>query len=256
MNQISGCIVLYKNDKGILLKAIQSFLNTGLSVNLYLIDNSPGDELKDIICDPRIEYFHNPSNPGFGAGHNIAIKKMLSLSKYHVILNPDIYFSPGTLEKLYDYMEQNPITGHVMPKVLYPDGAIQYLCKNNPTPFDLFARRFLPGFLKQAFKKRMDKFEYRNRDYSQEMHGIPYLSGCFMFIRTEIFKKVGYFDERIFMYIEDADLTRRILQVADTAYYPKAEIYHHYAKGSYKSWRLTWYNIHGAFIYFNKWGWF
>ena len=58
------------------------------------------------------------------------------------------------------------------------------------------------------------------------------------------------------MYIEDADLTRRILQVAETAYYPKAEVYHHYAKGSYKSWRLTWYNIKGAFIYFNKWGWF
>lgn len=253
---MSGCIVLYRNQKEPLLQAILSFLNTKLSIHLYLIDNSPTDDLREIISDRRVEYIHNPSNPGFGAAHNIAIKTAMGNSKYHLVLNPDIYFEEGTLELLYNYMEQNVNVGHVMPKVLYPDGSIQYLCKTNPTPFDLFARRFLPGFLKRIFKKRMDKFEYRDRDYNQEMHNIPYLSGCFMFIRTEILKKVGYFDERIFMYIEDADLTRRILQVAETAYYPKAEVYHHYAKGSYKSWRLTWYNINGAFIYFNKWGWF
>jgi GT2 family glycosyltransferase len=237
-------------------KAIENFLHTELNVILYLIDNSPTDDLKMLATDARIQYIHNPSNPGFGAAHNLTIKKILDESKYHLVLNPDIYFKPGTLEVLYHYMETNMEVGQVMPKVLYPDGSTQYLCKTNPTPFDLFARRFLPGFLKDIFKERMDKYEYRDKDYNQEMHNIPYLSGCFMFIRTEMFKKVGYFDDRIFMYIEDADLTRRILQVAKTAYYPKAEVYHHFEKGSHKSWRLMWYSIHGAFIYFNKWGWF
>lgn len=253
---IVGSLVCYKNDRAILNNAIKSFLNTSLNVKLFLVDNSPTNLLKDINSDDRIIYVHNPSNPGFGAANNLVIKKTLNDAKYHLILNPDIYFEPGTLESLYSYMEQNPEIGHVMPKILYPDGSIQYLCKTNPKPFDLFARRFMPGFLQTLFKDRMDKYEYRDRDYDQEMQNIPYLSGCFMFVKTEMFKKVGYFDERIFMYIEDADLTRRILQVAETAYYPKATVYHHFAKGSHKNLLLTWYAIHGAFIYFNKWGWF
>ncbi|MDN3547634.1 glycosyltransferase [Mucilaginibacter aquaedulcis] len=253
---ITGSLVCYKNDRTILGEAIKSFLNTSLNIKLLLIDNSPTNSLHDIITDPRVIYIHNPSNPGFGAAHNLAIKKILDESNYHLILNPDIYFESGTLELLNNYMEQNPGVGHVMPKVLYPDGSTQYLCKTNPTPFDLFTRRFLPGFLKSMFKERMDRYEYRDKDYDKEMLNIPYLSGCFMFIRTKVFKEVGYFDDRIFMYIEDADLTRRILQVSQTAYYPLAKVYHHFAKGSHKSWRLTWYSIHGAFIYFNKWGWF
>ena len=255
-NILTGAIVLYKNDPEILKIAIDSFLKVTLPCKLYLIDNSPNDTLGKLINDKRIEYIHNPSNPSFGAAHNIAIKMVLDKSRYHLILNPDIYFEPGTLELLYNYMEKNLDVGHVMPKVLYPDGSIQYLCKTNPTPFDLFARRFLPDFLKKLFKRRMDKYEYRDKDYNQEMQNIPYLSGCCMFIRTEVFNQVGYFDDKIFMYIEDADLTRRILGVAKTAYYPKAEVYHHFAKGSHKSLRLMWYSIHGAFIYFNKWGWF
>lgn len=254
---ISACIVLYNNNIEILQQAISSFLDTNLFVSLYLIDNSPTDDLKILVNDSRIEYLHNPSNPGFGAAHNIAIEKSIKIgSKYHLVLNPDIYFNQGNLEKLYSFMEQNEDIGHVMPKVLYPDKSLQYLCKTNPTPFDLFARRFMPGFMKKWFKKRMDKYEYKDQDYNSVMFNIPYLSGCFMFLRTETLKKVGFFDDRIFMYIEDADLTRRFLQYSKTAYYPEAVVYHHFEKGSHKNWKLTWYSIHGAWIYFNKWGWF
>jgi len=254
---VTGCIVLYKNDRDILLKAIESFLQTSLNVKIYLIDNSPDSTLSNLIMDARVEYVHNPANPGFGAAHNIAMEKsILAKSKYHLILNPDIYFDKLNLEKLFQFMELNIDIGHVMPKVLYPDGSLQYLCKTNPTPFDLFARRFMPSFIQKIFKKRMDKYEYKDKDYDKIMFNIPYLSGCFMFLRTDTLKKVGFFDDRIFMYIEDADLTRRFLQISKTAYFPEAIVYHHFAKGSHKSWKLTWYSIHGAWVYFNKWGWF
>ena len=61
----TGSIVLYNNDIDTLLAAINSFLNTSLPIKLYLIDNSPTNYLKDIVSDQRIEYIHNPSNPGF-----------------------------------------------------------------------------------------------------------------------------------------------------------------------------------------------
>lgn len=252
---ISGAIVLFHNNRSILRAAIESFLNTSIEVKLFLVDNSSDSFLEDIIADDRVEYLKLPHNIGFGAAHNVAFKRAFELeSKYHLVLNPDIYFEQGTLEKIQSYMDMNLEVGHLMPKVLYPTGEIQYLCKTNPTVFDLFARRFLPKSLQKLFRSRMAQYDFQDQDYNQIMYDIPYLSGCFMFLRTETLKKVGFFDERIFMYIEDADLTRRFLQQSRTVYYPDAKVFHYFAKGSHKSWKLTWYSIHGAYVYFKKWG--
>jgi GT2 family glycosyltransferase len=254
--KITSCIVLYKNDITMLREAIDSFLNTAFNVKLYLVDNSPTDELKVLETDPRIEYIHNPANPGFGASHNVAIQKAFDLdSDYHLILNPDIYFEKATLEKLCEFMDSNADVGHVMPKVSYPNGDLQYLCKTNPTFFDLFARGFMPSFLKKAFSKRMNRYEYRDQDYDKIIYNIPYLSGCFMFLRTSTLEEVGFFDDKIFMYLEDADLTRRFLEVSQTVYFPSVQVYHHFAKLTHKKLKFKWITVESAFIYFNKWGW-
>jgi GT2 family glycosyltransferase len=254
--KLTSCIVLYKNDVTMLREAIDSFLNTALNVKLYLVDNSPTNELKVLVTDHRIEYIHNPFNPGFGASHNVAIQKSFELdSDYHMVLNPDIYFDKGTLEKLCEFMDSNVDVGQLMPKVTYPNGDFQYLCKTNPTFFDLFARGFMPRFLKNIFQKRMGSYEYKDQDYDEIIYDVPYLSGCFMFLRTDTLKKVGFFDDKIFMYLEDADLTRRFLEVSRTAYYPVAHVYHHFAKLTHKELKFKWITVQSAFIYFNKWGW-
>jgi len=252
---LTASIVTCRNDTIMLQKAINSFLNTEMAIRLIVVDNSPCDEIRKICNDNKIEYVFNNANIGFGAGHNIAIRRILELSKYHLVLNPDIYFSKGNLEKLYNFMENNNDVGLVMPKILYPDGSLQYLCKKLPTPFDLILRRFIPSFLKPLFRKRLDSFEFKDRDYNEIM-SVPGLSGCFMFIRTGIFKEIGMFDERFFMYAEDTDLCRRIGNKYKTMYYPEAVIYHEYAKGSYKSNKLLMVHINSAIKYFNKWGWF
>lgn len=258
MNQIyvTAAIVTFKNDVNMLKEAVNSFLNTNLFVKLFIIDNSPTDILKILNIDSRIEYYHNPSNPGFGAAHNIAMQKAIELrSVYHIVLNPDIYFEKGILEELCGFMDNNINVGHIMPKVTYPNGELQYLCKNNPTFFDLFARGFLPSFLKKIFQKRMDTYEYKDQDYNKIIYDIPYLSGCFMFLRTSVLIKVGFFDDKIFMYLEDADLTRRFLEVSRTVYYPEARVYHHFAKLTHKKIKFKWITVQSALIYFNKWGW-
>ena len=151
-------------------------------------------------------------------------------------------------------MVKNPQVGLVMPKILNPDGTIQHLCKLLPTPANLITRRFLK-FHKPGVKRNNHKYELRFTSYDQIMD-VPFLSGCFMFLRTDTLKEVGLFDERLFMYVEDTDLTRRIHRNYRTVFYPNASVYHHYAKGSYKSLKLTFYNIISAIIYFNKYGWF
>ena len=258
MSQLNVSIVLYQNSLVQLKRAIKSVLSTKLDVKLYLIDNSPADSLKILSeLNPRIIYIFNNANLGFGKAHNIAIKETLKEGiLFHLIMNPDVYFDKGVLEELYSFMKENKDIGLVMPKVLYPDGKIQYLCKLLPTPFDLFGRRFLnKGPLKKYIEKRNEIYELRFTGYNKIME-VPYLSGCFMFIRTEVLKKVGLFDERFFMYLEDTDLSRRIHRVAKTIYYPYVHIYHEHQKGSYKNLKLLKIHIESAIKYFNKWGWF
>ena len=258
MTRINASIVLYHNKKEQVLKAIDSILNTKLLLKLYLLDNSSNKDLKGLSnIDARIEYIFNNKNLGFGKANNIAIRKSIENGvKYHLVLNPDIYFNKGVFEKLYSYMENCPDAGLVMPKVLYTDGSIQYLCKLLPTPFDLFGRRFLNfSPIKRYVESRNEVFELRFSGYDKIMN-VPYLSGCFMFLRTEVLKEVGIFDDTFFMYLEDTDLSRRIHIKYKTMYYPEVSIYHEFGRGSYKNKKLLMYHIRYAIKYFNKWGWF
>jgi len=254
MNQVNGSIVLYHNNKEQLQKAIHSFLNTGLIVKLYLIDNSSNSDLNELAnIDERIEYIFNNENLGYGSAHNIAIRKSISdEAPYHLVLNPDIYFENGVLENIFEYMEKNHDVGHVMPQVLYPNGELQFLCKLLPTPMDLIFRMFVP--FKNWKEKRNFKFELRFSGYNK-VANIPYLSGCFMFLRTKAAQEVEGFDERFFMYPEDIDLTRRIHKLYKTIYYPKVSIVHEHEKASFKSFKMLIIHIWNLIKYFNKWGW-
>jgi len=231
------------------------FLITKLDFRVYIIDNSPTDKLKYELKSDLVEYISNPANTGYGAGHNIAIKAAIENSvEYHLVLNPDVYFGAGVLETIIEYMYENNNIGNIMPKVFYPDNSIQYLCKLLPTPYDWIGRRFNP--FKRLVDKRNKIFELQFTNYNEIMD-VPYLSGCFMFLRLDALKKVGLFDENIFMYGEETDLCRRFIAGGyKTVFYPEVSIIHEFQKGSHKSWRLTWIGIKSAIYYFNKWGWF
>jgi GT2 family glycosyltransferase len=251
---IASSIVLYKNNADVLSSTIKSFLNTNLNVKLYLIDNSPSDILRNLVLDDRITYIFNGENLGFGKAHNRAIGESIPLSKYHLVLNPDVYFAAGTLEKLYSFMEQNPEVGLVLPRVLSFENELQYVCKRLPRPSDLIVRRFGSGFLKRFFKTRILLYEMHDKNYHNILEA-PSLSGCFMFFRAEALKKIGLFDERFFMYMEDVDISRRMYTAFKNAYYPDAVIHHGHAKESYKTIRLLKIHAISAIRYFNKWGW-
>lgn len=253
MVDISIAIVTYQNKIEVLSQTVYSVLATTLDIKLYIIDNSPTDIIGTFFNNPRVEYIFMNSNNGFGAGHNIIMRNLDKMGKYHLVLNPDIYFGKGVLEELYEYMENNLDVGNVMPKVIYPNGELQYLCKLLPTPQDWIVRMFIPI---KKIKERIDyNLEMHFADYDSEMN-VPYLSGCFMFLRRSVIKEIGVFDEEIFMYGEDTDLNRRIYQKYKTMYYPKVVITHNFEKGSHKNFRLLWIHIKAAIYYLNKWGWF
>lgn len=250
---ITASIVTYKTNKEELTTVLSCTCGSSVK-KVYIVDNSPTDELKTFAqFSPKIEYIFGQGNLGYGAAHNIAIRKSIEVgATFHIVINPDIQFESGVIEKLILYMDKNPDVGQVMPRVIYPSGELQYVCKLIPTPFDLIFKRFLPSSLTE---KSLYRFQLKFTKYVNEMN-IPYLSGCFMFFRVSAFEKVGLFDERFFMYPEDIDITRRMHRKYRTMFYPKVQIIHAHAAESKTSKKMLWIHISNMIKYFNKWGWF
>lgn len=253
---ITTSIVTYQTDPEQLRTVIACAADSAID-RIYVVDNSPAPTLRDFArsLSPKIEYIHGQGNVGYGAAHNIAIRQALeSGAAYHIVLNPDIEFRPQDIQTLREYMDRNPDVGWLMPRVVYPDGRLQHLCKLLPTPMDLIGRRFL-GFLPST-KKRDRRFEMRDSGYEREMD-VPFCSGCFMFLRTATLRDVGLFDDRIFMYGEDLDLSRRIY-TSDrwtTRFLPAVTIVHAHNKESYRNRKLLWIHMKSIAYYFNKYGW-
>lgn len=251
---ITASIVTYKSSLQELTQLLQVLTAEPIEV-IYIVDNSPTKSL-EIVRDvsPSVCYIWGQGNVGYGAAHNIAITKAMAQgSIYHLIVNPDILFQTGVVAELKNYMDTNKEVGNVLPKVYYPNGELQYLCKLLPTPLELFVRRFIP--FKGMRDKINERYELKHFRYDEPLN-VPCLSGCFMFIRTSALQKIGCFDENFFMYAEDFDLNRRIHKHYQTMFYPYASIIHAHQKGSYKNKKLLLFHIKSLVYYFGKWGWF
>lgn len=253
MDKIYASIVTFHTRHSDLARLIECVMKSPIQ-KIFIIDNSSNDELREFVQNnEKIHYIHS-LNLGYGSGHNVAIKKSLEEKvKYHIILNPDVYWHTPIVRELEEYMDLHSDCGLVMPKVLYPNGETQYLCKLVPTPADLILRRFIP--IKSWQTKHDYKYEMQWMGYNRILE-VPILSGCFMMLRCSVVEKTKGFDERYFMYAEDVDLCRRIGEVSKTIFYPKVSIYHEYAKGSYGNRRMLIMHIKSIVKYFNKWGWF
>ena len=253
MLDLTATIVTFNSDFNKLAKTVETFNKCTLSKDLIIHDNSSDPDYREKLNNLHITKVLDGPNKGFGYGHNRAFEQCVE-SKYHLILNPDVEIPEGTLEKMIQFMELNPDVGLTSPKILNPDGSIQMLNKRDPSFFNLFARRFLPKSLQDwmPVKKRMDFYIMKDKGYESN-YEVPYLSGCFMLFRTEIFKKLQGFDEKFFMYLEDADITRRSRLVCKCMYFSETSIIHHWERGSYNSWKLTWISIKSSFYYFWKW---
>lgn len=249
---LTASLVIYHNSKYDVETIVKCVLHS-LIDKLYIIDNSRNDTFR--ILEKRsdkIRYIHS-ENIGYGGAHNIAIREAMALgAKYHIVVNPDIYFEIGTIESLVEYMDDNPDVGQMMPKVFYPNGELQFLCKMIPTPMDLIFKRFLPS---RFTAKSLYKFQLRFTGYNKIMN-VPYLSGCFMFFRISALEDIGLFDERFFMYPEDVDITRRMHEKYKTIFYPDVSIVHAHAAASKTNLKMLWIHITNMIKYFNKWGWF
>jgi len=255
LGPITVSIVIYHNSLS-RMQGLLGLLQRETCIEHWIVvDNGCSDEIRDAVQEMGGTYLRPGKNLGFGGGHNLALKQLADVdTPYHLILNPDIVFDEDALSRLAGVMDSHPDVGLVMPKVHYPDGSHQYLCKLLPAPIDLVLRRFLPGPWKSLARKRTASYELRFLDPDAPAY-VPSLSGCFMFARRSVLETVGGFDERFFLYMEDVDLCRRMLDVSKLLYWPGVTVEHVHQMGSYRSRKLLLLHIRSAVKYFNKWGW-
>lgn len=252
---ITASIVTYNTSKEDLDNLMSSFGNVKVDFELYIVDNSSSNKIEKYFENyGNVVYLPNPSNPGFGGGHNIAIQKSIHRGAvYHFVINPDVYFDHDVISPMVQYMEENGDVGMLMPKVLNLDGSVQFLPKLLPSPVDILLRKLKRP--KSYYEKFIKEYELRFVDVNK-VYEAPVLSGCFTLLKIAAIKDVGMYDDKFFMYFEDWDLSRRINEKYKTVYFPKVAVFHGYESGANKSSRLFKIFINSAFYYFNKWGWF
>jgi GT2 family glycosyltransferase len=255
MKDITISIVTYNSEQYIekLINSLVISITKTLDYMIYIIDNNSNDNTKSIIRELEnkhkvvIDIIENEKNIGFGAAHNMILNKVNS--KYHIAVNPDIVVANKCIIDLMEYMDNHTEIGLISPLIKYPTGETQYLCKRNPTLLDLMIRLLYPN----GFKKRQDYFTMMNTEYNK-VFNLEYATGCFMLFRTEVLKKLMGFDEKIFLYLEDADITRRVNQISRSVFYPYSYVIHEWERGSHKRIKLMIINIKSAIYYFRKWG--
>ena len=192
---------------------------------IVVLDNASSDGSVQMLEKefPEVRLLVSEQNLGFSKGHNLAARA--ARGKYLFILNPDTEVIPPALESLVDYAEQHPEVAIIGPKILNPDGSLQYSCRRFPNPTAALFRNTPLGKL---FPNNPYTREYLMTDWDHNsIREVDWVSGAALFIRRAVYEQLNGFDERFFMYCEDTDLCYRAWQAGyKVVYYPEPKIIH------------------------------
>ncbi|HEY2566093.1 MAG TPA: glycosyltransferase [Candidatus Aquirickettsiella sp.] len=260
--KLSISIVIYQEDflqiKNCLLSVINA-VPDDINYKIYIVDNGAGLnkksnfqlEIKKNFYDEPIYYLLSSRNGGYGYGHNQII--LNSDAEYHLILNNDVYLMTDTLYNAFEFMQKHKQIGMLVPDVYDMENNRVHLCRQNPSLWISFLRRFAPYPFKKIFHKKLNKFEMQDKNYNEAIFNLSNPTGCFMFCRLKLLKQLNGFDERFFMYYDDSDLGRRMAEISQIAYSPTVKIKHLWRRAAYHDGRMAWIASKSALYYSWKW---
>ena len=260
---LSIIIVNYKSKKKLenCLKSIYTSDLSFIKHEVIVVENNSGDDLSNLKNQYNFDLIISEHNLGMGEGNNLGIKE--ARGEYILVLNPDTVINAEAIKILFSRLRVESKIGLIGPKLVYPDGSLQYSCSHFPSFFMPILRR---TFLGDYFKKYRDHFMMYDFDHQQSIK-VDWLMGSCLMFRKSWFKGDGclyqpLIDKRYFMYFEDIDRCREIKRNGkQVVYEPKAVIVHNHARESAKHpWyiaifkdKITWIHISSWFKYFLKW---
>jgi len=187
--------------------------------------------------DLPIVLVRNDAPKGFGSNHNAAFAR--STGARFAIVNPDIRANPLDVQPLLEMLKVAHV-GACGPMVLAPHGDIEDSARRFPTPAHLF-RRIVTGRRAPDYDFGPDSAPVR----------VDWLAGMFVIFPREAFAAVDGFDERFFMYMEDADICRRLTRAGWTCWLvPAAAVVHNAQRASQRDLRHLCWHLTSAFRYF------
>ncbi len=241
---VTAAIVTY-NDANRAPITVESILKhtKKYPLKLYVIDNASGDDT--VACiekSGQAIIIKNENNIGFGAAHNVILKH--EIGKYHFVINPDITLNSDVISDMVDFFENNPDVVMAMPKILNEDGTEQKLPKQRPT--------FKKLFLGRLSDKIRSEYVWADKEITKPCE-IDFCTGCFFGIKGDAFKKMCGFDDRYFMYLEDADLSLKAKSKGKVLMLPQFSVTHAWERESSKSLKYLIIHIVSCFKFLIKW---
>lgn len=261
---ISLSVVLYRDYQtpSAMIRSLIRFVDPELQFCIIAVDNSDLHTGEALVAERdrfvsefsnfgssihQFRYVDAHSNLGFGKANNVALNMVNS--QYHAFVNPDILFVSDALAALKSFMDAHPDVGMCIPRMIDAEGRPLKVYRRGITVLDAFNRMVL----KNRLRRRDNWHTMSDKDYSRPFQ-VPFGQGSFLFSRTDLLNRLGGFDDSFFMYLEDADLCRRVNQVSKLVYCPDATVIHKWQQGSHKNSGLLKEHMKSYIKYFKKWG--
>jgi GT2 family glycosyltransferase len=202
--RITASIVTYRSGPVIAACLQNLFASTRRPLDVVVFDNASDDDTRARLQPfaGRVRLIFHPVNLGFGQGHNHALTD--AAGDCFLILNPDIEIPPGGLDQLANHLEDHPECGAVAPR-------LDEASSNAAAGFS----RCYPGQ------------RYAPNSFRRLPGEVAFLQGACLLIRAALFREIGGFDPRYFLYAEDLDLSIEVRKRGWTLAYAAGVVVRH-----------------------------
>jgi GT2 family glycosyltransferase len=264
---ISAVTVTYFSDLSLLrplLGSIQDaakavYQEYGYCLDYYIVDNSRNENYfwaLEVLCVEvfdtdtfRLHMIRAPSNLGYSGGNNLLLDQLAS--DYHLVINPDVTLGVDSLCKAVDYLQQHQDVALLTPKVVN-GRPVQHVVKVYPDCLTLLLRYLDSPRLNRLFAVRLARYQCSH--LADEPCSVDLAGGCFLCIRTSLFKELRGFDDYFFMYFEDYDLSIRLAEKGKIVYLPTVEITHTGGYVGKKDSKHHFFFVVSALKFFSRYG--
>ncbi len=217
------------NTRDELRECLKSVLAQDGSVTfeVNVVDNASTDGSVEIVRSEfgdRVNLIENATNTGFAAAQNISLRQ--ARGRYVFLTNPDCrLLTEDVLRRMVQFMDASPDIGMVGPRIVNPDGSLQYSARRFPT---MLAAGFRHTLLGKLFPNNRFVRRYMMTDWAHDrVADVDWLSGSALMVRRATIDRIGMLDERFYMYVEDVDWCKRAhLAGWRVVYFPEVTVSH------------------------------
>ena len=232
-----GIVILNWQQPQITLAAVNSLLkinSSHFSYHLFLVDNHSADNSlslfqKKFAHHQFITLLSTGSNLGYVGGNNYGLQCALKKDfDYLLVANNDLIFDVDFLGHLTTFAKNHPQAGIIGPKIYFAPGFEYHHQQYSHNQIGKVIWS-VGGHLdwNNVLGSNLGIDEVDRGQYDQADFNLDFISGCCLLIKKEVFRQIGLFDQKYFMYLEDVDFSQRALRCGfKLAFVPNAKIWH------------------------------